>query len=183
MDCPKCPGLLQATTIEKVEVEVCPTCEGIWFDPGKLKTILRRDEFDFFKMDLDDDEFSGKSEQIAGFDLVSKLGICPRCADGTKLTPTLYEHKHQVQVDICAKGHGLWLDGGEIQKLRRRGLVNAFDLMDYYSELTNFAFSRKGFRTLMKVEKSKLSQYLKQTPPPAAPEDSPVPTEEDPSID
>jgi len=183
MDCPKCPGVLQPTTIEKVEVDVCPTCEGIWFDPGKLKTILRRDEFDFHNMDLDDEEFSGKPEEFAGFDLDLKLGNCPHCADGTKLAPSLYDHKHQVQVDICPKGHGLWLDGGEIQKLRHRGLVNVFDLLDYYTELTNFAFSKKGFLTLMRTDRDKLRQYVGGQPPVASPDEPEPPPENDPSID
>lgn len=40
---------------------------------------------------------------------------CPRCGD--RLTP---RSQLEVQIDECPKGHGIWLDAGELEKLTSR---------------------------------------------------------------
>ncbi|MBP7217153.1 MAG: zf-TFIIB domain-containing protein [Candidatus Omnitrophica bacterium] len=50
-----------------------------------------------------------------------------------------------MKIDICPKGHGLWLDGGEIKALRNRGLVDLKDKIDLFKEIISMAFSRSGF--------------------------------------
>ena len=42
MDCPKCVGELQKKRMEHVEVDSCFVCEGVWFDAGELKEILKK---------------------------------------------------------------------------------------------------------------------------------------------
>jgi hypothetical protein len=38
--CPKCGADMQTATIDGVDVEKCPQCEGIFFDRGELETLL-----------------------------------------------------------------------------------------------------------------------------------------------
>ncbi len=38
--CPKCGNDMQTQSIEGVDVEKCPQCEGIFFDRGELETLL-----------------------------------------------------------------------------------------------------------------------------------------------
>ena len=38
--CPKCGADMQTATIDGVDVEKCPRCEGIFFDRGELETLL-----------------------------------------------------------------------------------------------------------------------------------------------
>jgi hypothetical protein len=44
--CPKCGADMQTVTIEKIEVEKCPQCEGIFFDRGELETLLLKHDTD-----------------------------------------------------------------------------------------------------------------------------------------
>jgi hypothetical protein len=42
------------------------------------------------------------------------IGKCPRC--GHDLTKVKLHH---VEVDICPKGHGTWLDAGELERIMK----------------------------------------------------------------
>jgi Zn-finger nucleic acid-binding protein len=150
MDCPKCVGLLKKKLMEDIEVDSCPVCEGIWFDAGELEEIIKRDSHDFDYIDVGREEFDGKELSDLKKELDSGSGKCPRCEDATMLVRREYKGKHKINVDICPKGHGLWLDGGEIEELRKRGLVNLKDRIDFELELVRFAFSKEGFKAFIR---------------------------------
>ena len=38
--CPKCGADMATQRIEEIEVEKCPSCEGIYFDRGELEQLL-----------------------------------------------------------------------------------------------------------------------------------------------
>lgn len=40
--CPKCDEEMSSISIEGIELEKCPTCEGIFFDRGELEEVLIR---------------------------------------------------------------------------------------------------------------------------------------------
>jgi Zn-finger nucleic acid-binding protein len=40
--CPKCGAAMSTNRIEEIEVDKCPSCEGIFFDRGELETLLLR---------------------------------------------------------------------------------------------------------------------------------------------
>ncbi len=40
--CPRDGATLVEQTLERVSVDVCPTCNGIWLDKGELETIEER---------------------------------------------------------------------------------------------------------------------------------------------
>ncbi len=40
MHCPKCGQQLAVEHYETVEVDVCPSCKGIWLDANELETII-----------------------------------------------------------------------------------------------------------------------------------------------
>ena len=149
MDCPKCVGKLQKKLIEEVEVDSCFACEGIWFDAGELERVIKADAVDFRFIDVGREEFDGK--EVAEFkeELDKKEALCPRCTDGTILVRKEYKGRHPVNIDVCPKGHGIWLDGGEIQELRNRGLVNLKDHLDVYLGFLRYVFSKAGFNDLM----------------------------------
>lgn len=44
MRCPKCGEPLQETTFQKVLVDQCTACHGIWLDPGELETVAGRED-------------------------------------------------------------------------------------------------------------------------------------------
>ncbi len=48
MHCPKCGASMTTTTLEKVEVDLCPACGGMYLDAGELDKIMderRRHDF------------------------------------------------------------------------------------------------------------------------------------------
>ena len=121
MKCPKCPGKLQQKTIEGVQIDSCYVCEGIWFDHGELKKVLRNDSFggDFTKLiNLDNSQYDGEEIKELKKQVDTMNGKCPCCAD-VLLVRQLYKPNPAVNVDACPHCKGIWLDGGEIQRLRK----------------------------------------------------------------
>lgn len=93
MKCPKCPGLLQAVHLPGgVEVESCANCCGVYYDLAELAVPVELDC------------------------LTHSAYICPKCY-GAMAVGTLYGGK--LTVEQCQGCRGLWLDPGEVQKLRR----------------------------------------------------------------
>jgi len=157
MDCPKCVGKLQKKMIEDIEVDSCFVCEGIWFDAKELESILKADSKDFKFDEIDQEEFDGKEAIEMGLrgELDEAMGKCPRCEDGTLLVKTKYKSNKPITVDVCPKGHGVWLDGGEIQLLRERGLVKLYDLLDSFRDFLKYIFSREGLEDLWRLSQEK----------------------------
>ncbi len=42
--CPKCDGTLIETDFEKIKIDVCNQCSGVWLDAGELTQIADKDE-------------------------------------------------------------------------------------------------------------------------------------------
>lgn len=41
--CPACQATLHATERRGIEVDVCPSCRGVWLDRGELDKLLNRE--------------------------------------------------------------------------------------------------------------------------------------------
>ena len=163
MDCPECSGKLEDHTIENLDVYCCFVCEGLWFDAGKLEEVIKRDAHDFDFIDVGQEEYEGAAEKATGIDLHKKLGKCPRC--GITMAQKPYKHKLCVIIDVCPKGDGVWLDGGEIQSLRRRGLVVLHDHLAYNKEMFRTIFSKEGFRDVIRKGREVLKDRLEGIDP------------------
>ncbi|HEX9879042.1 MAG TPA: zf-TFIIB domain-containing protein, partial [Candidatus Binatia bacterium] len=44
MKCPKCGETLKESTFQKVTVDRCPECHGVWLDAGELDQVAKREE-------------------------------------------------------------------------------------------------------------------------------------------
>lgn len=108
MLCPKCTGeTLAAATVGGVTVDRCPKCAGIWFDARELPRVLRLDGAEVRPLrggrpDAARDEHAGK---------------CPR--DGARMTRVHSATHAAVVPETCLECRGIWLDGGELDALRR----------------------------------------------------------------
>ncbi len=107
MNCPKCQGKdLQPTTVRDVTVDRCPACAGIWFDERELPQVLRLSGVELRPL--------GGGRSNAERD--DHMGDCPR--DRVRMTRMHSATNAEVVVDTCLECHGIWLDGGELDRLR-----------------------------------------------------------------
>lgn len=97
MLCPVCKKQMMILEYKEVEVDYCPNCEGVWLDQGELELLLETDDA---HIDLSD---------AGGFEKGQRL--CPRCRK--KMVKGSFPGT-EVEVDICPRDNGLWLDKGEL---------------------------------------------------------------------
>ncbi len=90
------------------EVDVCPSCGGVWLDAAELSKIDDNFFVDVEKMEL--------LKAAPGQD--DRALRCPRCG-GTPVLEKGHPRGHKgLVVDRCPKCRGFWLDRGELEKMR-----------------------------------------------------------------
>ena len=111
MECPVCGNRLSERVVDAVTVDVCDGgCGGIWFDNYELE-----------KMD-EKHEPAGKMLWDIPFDPRVKVDqtrqrYCPKCS-GIIMMRHFFSPKQQVEIDECAGCGGVWLDRGELGRIR-----------------------------------------------------------------
>ena len=106
MNCPKCQSATLAEfKIDGVAVDRCSRCDGIWFDAQELSELLAEDAKLVAALRR------GSEDELAD----AKRGRCPR--DSAHLLRIYSAIDRNVVLDACADCHGIWLDGGEFEKL------------------------------------------------------------------
>jgi len=118
MKCVKCDGVLARMTLDGVEVDECQKCHGIWFDFGELKEILEKEEARRLQAKL-----KAKPKGKADPALDAKKGPCPRCGGKGNLI-SVKDVDHGIHIDTCKICYGQWLDGGELEILREKGIFD-----------------------------------------------------------
>ncbi|MGE0708958.1 MAG: zf-TFIIB domain-containing protein [Planctomycetota bacterium] len=108
MNCPKCETELQAVTIHEVEVDRCPHCSGVWLDRSEFGRLVK----------LDKDELAPLLRGSPDEELDARAGKCPR--DGDALLRARSALRPEVVLDYCGTCQGVWLDAGELGRLRER---------------------------------------------------------------
>jgi Zn-finger nucleic acid-binding protein len=113
MRCVKCSGVLQKVEIGGLEVDQCDTCAGIWFDACELHRVLHQKSIDALRRKAapsrDDD---------------ARRGRCPRCKGGGEMI-RVASTVGPIHIDTCPICGGQWLDGGELEILRREGVTGS----------------------------------------------------------
>jgi len=106
MKCPKCKTETMAVfKVHGVAVDRCSSCDGIWFDADELGELLAEDAQAVAAL-----RRGGTHEELDG-----KRGNCPR--DGGGLLRVYSAVDRTVIIDACPDCRGIWLDGGEFEKL------------------------------------------------------------------
>ncbi len=111
MKCVKCDGALREVAVENVEVDQCDKCRGIWFDLGELEKVLAQGEIQKLRDTID----NSKTEDI-------QQASCPVCGGNGKMVQCASLRKRGVHIDTCSVCYGQWLDGGELEKLKKKGM-------------------------------------------------------------
>jgi Zn-finger nucleic acid-binding protein len=111
MICPNCKYDMIVVEHNKVELDYCTNCQGIWFDNGELELFLSSmgliDPKNYLTGVLSHPEV--KSSE--------KKRKCPIC--NTRMKKSTIWDDSEIFIDVCFRGDGLWFDGGEISSLAK----------------------------------------------------------------
>ena len=94
--------------LDQIEVDNCCQCGGVWLDPDEMDLLL---------------EGSAGREEIRaslrfGEPDAEKTRRCPICRHRMeKARVRRTAGGAGIQIDRCERGHGTWLDGGELQAI------------------------------------------------------------------
>lgn len=107
MSCPRCKTELARRSLDGVVTEHCPTCHGTWITRRAFREAAERadDESGWLSFELwrDAEDFRGEPSDLA----------CPAC--GEPMARLAYGDE-DVQVDVCARCQGVWLDPEELER-------------------------------------------------------------------
>ena len=103
MKCPSCNTDLAPTRRSGVDLDLCPSCKGMWLSCQEL--VQLEDEV----FDLGDDK---KGSLMLGSEATQS--DCPQC--GKRMKRFGYR-LYDVEMDFCEDGHGYWLDADEDKKV------------------------------------------------------------------
>lgn len=105
MICPVCKEPMLVLELDKIEIDHCINCGGIWLDKGELELLLETEEERARLKDLFKEAESVKERSYH----------CPIC--GKRMNKVFVGKERKVIIDKCKKNHGLWFDQGELQKV------------------------------------------------------------------
>jgi len=104
MICPTCKSDMIVVEHNRIELDYCGKCHGVWFDTGELELLLG-------SLGLDSAiSFLNSIPEAEETKTDEKKRRCPLCR--RKMKKANLETK--VLVDLCPQGEGIWFDGGEV---------------------------------------------------------------------
>lgn len=113
--CPRCPGAppLGPVTDQGITLDYCGACHGVWLDQAEWTPIVG---------------LSRSASRPAGVRLEFVAPPCPACStgevpDGVErpgLVPRGLEGMPGIEIDVCGRCGGAWLDGGELNRVREQ---------------------------------------------------------------
>lgn len=115
MNCPACSGNMTELTLDGVQIDRCDRCEGVWLDAGEAEELYKaqpspKEALQKKKLDL------LRQWKVAALDPKECDRDCPRC--GAALLRVNYKDIPGLQIDKCREDCGLYLDKGELEKVR-----------------------------------------------------------------
>ena len=107
MDCSACGKPMIVVEHEKVELDYCVDCSGVWFDAGEIELLLERMQLESAGLEglhLTDEAKSTEGKRR-----------CPVCRK--RMKKVALGHKPVIVIDACPDGDGLWFDSGEVAQV------------------------------------------------------------------
>ncbi len=112
--CPRCHASLAPVEYEGITVEACSQCNGHWLRQPQLKDIV-----DTREKTWDREEVAAMQKphlQGVPLEKVREALPCPAC--GRTMETFDYAGDTGILLDRCRDCGGLWLDGGELEKVQ-----------------------------------------------------------------
>jgi Zn-finger nucleic acid-binding protein len=103
MKCPNCDAELVRKTRDRIEMQICPSCNGMWLSREELAE-LEDEVFDF-----GDDE---KGSLMLGAAPTTRK--CPECG---MLLKAFHYRLYDLEMDFCEAQHGYWLETDEDKRV------------------------------------------------------------------
>jgi len=142
MKCPRCQSALHTRATATVEIDECRSCQGIWFDADELRRVKDESDPDLSWMDFE----LWKHTDL--FRVAENPLKCPACS--ISMVAIDYDET-EVEVDHCTSCRGVWLDGGELEKIIEKlsEALLATETSDYVraslEEAKELVTGREGF--------------------------------------
>jgi hypothetical protein len=112
MNCPVCKDSMVVLELERIEIDYCISCGGIWLDAGELELLLETEQERTRLLNLLIEDSSVKEKSYP----------CPICS--RKMKKVFVGDERKILIDKCKKNHGLWLDKGELKSVIELGSQN-----------------------------------------------------------
>ena len=114
MKCPRCNEDLQAEVYEGIEIDRCSGCKGSWLDEGELTGLITARE-EQFSTELIQETLATACTGVPQ-DERRSVERCPRCQKAMRAIN--YDYSSGIIIDRCPDGHGLWMNGSELEKVQ-----------------------------------------------------------------
>lgn len=110
MDCLACGTKMNQENVDGTPVDVCHKCNSLWLDSEKIVAEVHVQK-----------ESTLEQRKLAvllrGKDAAQTTPRkCPKCQSA--LNTMNYAYNSGIMVDVCPKNHGMFLDSGELDRLR-----------------------------------------------------------------
>jgi uncharacterized protein len=113
MECPACGRTLQQIAVDDLTVDVCRGgCGGIWFDNYELEKVDERHEA------AGEALLNVEGNEAIAVDMTRRRQ-CPKCG-GIVMLRHHFGVAQDVELDECGGCGGIWLDHGELERIRGR---------------------------------------------------------------
>ncbi len=128
--CPRDGADLKTESHHDIEIDVCGTCKGGWYDFGELAALEATAARDAATL-------AGIIEYSKREDVLS----CPTCDH----TMVAFDYRgNSLELDACPDEHGFWLDAGESERVRELIKQRTIDLQRSASAEQKWKRSREA---------------------------------------
>jgi Zn-finger nucleic acid-binding protein len=109
MICPVCKIDMIDVEYNRIELDYCNTCRGVWFDADELELLIESMGLEESGMSVD------KVADLNDTEKAEKRRKCPICR--LKMDKAHIGQEPRILIDVCPRADGLWFDGGEVGQL------------------------------------------------------------------
>jgi Zn-finger nucleic acid-binding protein len=120
MICPVCKTGMIGIEHNRIELDYCVKCRGVWFDEDELELL-------FESLNIKNQCLS-LTELLKNIDntCTERRYRCPICRPN--MTKVKIGDNPHILIDVCANGDGIWFDGGEaVQLIKQTSRSNSRD--------------------------------------------------------
>ena len=130
MICPVCKSDMIDVEYNRIELDYCTVCRGVWFDTEEMELLI--ESIGLEESGLAVDSITGSPEAETS----EKGRKCPIC--GQKMGKANISHEPRILIDACRQGDGLWFDGGEVGQLIKQLIKKPQVEGDSQQQVINF---------------------------------------------